>query len=101
VVHRQQQDVLRLVQSEQRGAHQRPRDQIERPARFLAREPQRLALALRLLQDEAFDSLLTGESAFESLPEVMPRLVSRELPALCHGVTYEPIDEPEELPCSA
>ena len=61
---------------------------------------QRLALALRLLQDAAFDSLLTGESAFESLPEVMPRLVSRELPALCHGVTYGP-QEREELPCSA
>ena len=52
-------------------------------------------VALELLRDEAFDSLLTGESAFESLPEVMPRLVSRELPALCHGVTYE------EEPCSA
>jgi threonine dehydrogenase-like Zn-dependent dehydrogenase len=56
---------------------------------------QRLALALDLLRDEAFDCLLTGESAFETLPEVMPRLVSRELPALCHGVTYE------EVPCSA
>lgn len=56
---------------------------------------QRLALALDLLRDEAFDCLLTGESAFESLPEVMPRLVSRELPALCHAVTYE------EVPCSA
>jgi len=56
---------------------------------------QRLALALELLRDGAFDCLLTGESAFESLPEVMPRLVSRELPALCHGVTYE------EAPCSA
>lgn len=57
---------------------------------------QRLALALDLLRDEAFDCLLTGESPFESLPEVMPRLVSRELPALCHAVTYG-----EEVPCSA
>jgi threonine dehydrogenase-like Zn-dependent dehydrogenase len=57
---------------------------------------QRLALALELLRDEAFDCLLTGESPFESLPEVMPRLVSRELPALCHAVTYG-----EGLPCSA
>ena len=56
---------------------------------------QRLALALDLLRDEALDCLLTGESAFESLPEVMPRLASRELPSLCHGVTYE------EVPCSA
>jgi threonine dehydrogenase-like Zn-dependent dehydrogenase len=56
---------------------------------------QRLALALELLRDEAFDCLLTGESAFESLPDVMPRLASRELPVLCHGVTYE------EVACSA
>jgi len=56
---------------------------------------QRLALALELLRDDAFDCLLSGESAFEELPEVMPRLVSRELPALCHAVTYD-----EEEPCS-
>ncbi len=55
----------------------------------------RLVTALELLRDDAFDRLLTGESAFEELPEVMPRLVSRELPALCHSVTYE------EAACSA
>ncbi|MDR7255498.1 threonine dehydrogenase-like Zn-dependent dehydrogenase [Nocardioides sp. BE266] len=61
---------------------------------------ERLALALELLRDDAFDCLLTGESDFEALPEVMPRLVSRELPALCHAVTYgAPSDE--EVPCSA
>ncbi|MCW2736121.1 zinc-binding alcohol dehydrogenase [Nocardioides sp.] len=57
---------------------------------------QRLALALDLLHDDAFDCLLTGESPFESLPEVMPRLVSGALPALCHAVTYE-----EVAACSA
>lgn len=56
----------------------------------------RLALALELLRDAAFDSLLTGESPFETLPEVMSRLVSRDLPALCHAVTYDGV----ELPCS-
>ena len=61
---------------------------------------QRLATALELLRDDAFDCLLTGESAFEQLPEVMPRLVSRELPALCHAVTYGP-PEHEEVGCSA
>jgi Zn-dependent alcohol dehydrogenase len=61
---------------------------------------QRLALAVELLRDEAFDCLLSGESAFETLPEVMPRLMSRELPALCHAVTYGAPD-PEGLPCSA
>jgi threonine dehydrogenase-like Zn-dependent dehydrogenase len=58
---------------------------------------QRLALALDLLRDPAFDILLSGESPFETLPEVMPRLVSRELPALCHTFTYEAV----EVPCSA
>lgn len=57
----------------------------------------RIALALELLRDAAFDSLLTGESPFETLPDVMPRLVSRELPALCHTLTYDTV----QVPCSA
>ncbi len=61
---------------------------------------ERLATALELLRDDAFDCLLTGESAFEQLPEVMPRLASRELPALCHAVTYGR-REHEEVACSA
>ena len=48
----------------------------------------RLALALDLLRDPAFDALLTGESPFEALPEVMARLASGDLPALCHSLTY-------------
>ncbi|MFK0158519.1 dehydrogenase [Streptomyces sp. NPDC090499] len=48
----------------------------------------RLALALDLLADPALDALITGESAFEELPEVLPRLASGELPALCHRVRY-------------
>ncbi|MFD5394775.1 zinc-binding alcohol dehydrogenase [Streptomyces sp. NPDC127097] len=52
----------------------------------------RLALALDLLADPAFDALITGESAFEELPEVLPRLVSGELPALCHRIRYAPAD---------
>jgi threonine dehydrogenase-like Zn-dependent dehydrogenase len=48
----------------------------------------RLALALDLLADPALDALITGESAFEELPEVMPRLASGEIPALCHRVRY-------------
>lgn len=60
----------------------------------------RLALALELLHDDAFDCLLTGESAFDELPDVMPRLASRELPALCHAVTYD-LDVGSEVPCSA
>jgi threonine dehydrogenase-like Zn-dependent dehydrogenase len=48
----------------------------------------RLALALDLLRDPAFDALITGESRFEQLPDVLARLASGELPALCHLVTY-------------
>jgi hypothetical protein len=50
----------------------------------------RLALALQLLADPAFDALLTGESAFEELPDLLPRLASGTLPALCHLVRYDP-----------
>ena len=48
----------------------------------------RLTLALDLLRDPAFDSLLTGESRFDELPEVMARLAAGNLPALCHSITY-------------
>jgi threonine dehydrogenase-like Zn-dependent dehydrogenase len=48
----------------------------------------RLALALALLRDPAFDVLLTGASTFDELPEVMPRLADGSLPALCHTITY-------------
>jgi threonine dehydrogenase-like Zn-dependent dehydrogenase len=49
---------------------------------------ERLAVALRLLTDPAFDALLTGESAFEDLPEVMGKLASGSIAALCHTIRY-------------
>ena len=49
---------------------------------------QRVALALDLLRDPAFDVLLTGESSFGELPDVLPRLVDGSLPAICHTITY-------------
>ncbi|KUM78212.1 zinc-dependent alcohol dehydrogenase [Streptomyces curacoi] len=59
------------------------------PARRASRTyADRLALALDLLADPALDALVTGESAFEELPEVMPKLASGEIPALCHRVRY-------------
>ncbi|MFG2126458.1 zinc-binding alcohol dehydrogenase [Streptomyces sp. NPDC048751] len=59
------------------------------PARRSSRTyADRLALALELLADPALDALVTGESAFEELPEVMPKLASGEIPALCHRVRY-------------
>jgi threonine dehydrogenase-like Zn-dependent dehydrogenase len=48
----------------------------------------RLALALDLLADPAFDALITGSSDFEDLPDVLPRLADGSLPALCHLVNY-------------
>ena len=50
---------------------------------------ERLALALDLLRDPAFDALLTGESPFTELPDVMTRLAAGSLPALCHTITYD------------
>lgn len=49
----------------------------------------RLELALRLLEDERFDAFLTGESGFEELPDVMPRLAAGSGEALCHLVRYD------------
>jgi threonine dehydrogenase-like Zn-dependent dehydrogenase len=49
----------------------------------------RLALALELLRDPAFDALVSGESRFDELPDVMQRLASGRLPALCHTITYD------------
>jgi 2-desacetyl-2-hydroxyethyl bacteriochlorophyllide A dehydrogenase len=49
----------------------------------------RLALALALLDDPAFDVLLTGESDFAELPDVMAALAAGTLPAICHTITYD------------
>jgi NADPH:quinone reductase-like Zn-dependent oxidoreductase len=59
------------------------------PARAARRTAgDRLALALELLCDPAFDALLTGESRFDELPDVMAQLAAGSLPALCHTITY-------------
>src|ERR1700754_774620 len=60
------------------------------PARSARRTTaDRLALALDLLRDPAFDVLVTGESRFDELPGVMERLAAGSLPALCHTITYD------------
>jgi hypothetical protein len=59
------------------------------PARRTSRtSADRLALALELLRDPAFDALITGESPFEQLPGVLAGLAAGTLPALCHLITY-------------
>ncbi|MCW2762184.1 MAG: theronine dehydrogenase-like Zn-dependent dehydrogenase [Marmoricola sp.] len=49
---------------------------------------ERLVVALELLRDPAFDTVITGESRFEELPDVMARLAGGDLPALCHTLSY-------------
>jgi len=49
----------------------------------------RLALALSLLSDPIFEVLLSGESAFSTLPDVMPRLVASPAGVLCHTLRYD------------
>jgi len=49
----------------------------------------RMHLALSLLADEVLDVLITGESEFESLPDVMVRLAANPGDTLCHRIRYE------------
>jgi threonine dehydrogenase-like Zn-dependent dehydrogenase len=49
---------------------------------------ERLALALDLLRDPAFDALISGESAFEDLPGVLAALATGEKSALLHVISY-------------
>jgi threonine dehydrogenase-like Zn-dependent dehydrogenase len=55
----------------------------------------RLAIALELLRDPAFDALLTGRCRFAELPAVLADLAAGRRAALCEVVTYE------EVGCSA
>jgi threonine dehydrogenase-like Zn-dependent dehydrogenase len=49
----------------------------------------RLMLALALLRDPVFDLLLSGETEFAALPELMPRLAASPAGVLCHTVRYD------------
>jgi hypothetical protein len=48
----------------------------------------RMQLALRLLADPVLDVLITGESEFDALPEVMATLASSPGNTLCHRIRY-------------
>ena len=64
------------------------------PARRARRSfADRLSLAFELLAAPAFDALITGESHFEELPAVMPRLADGGLPGLCHRIVYGMTDQ--------
>jgi threonine dehydrogenase-like Zn-dependent dehydrogenase len=47
----------------------------------------RLALALELLADPRLEALISGETPFAGLPDLMPRLAAGE--ALCHRIRYD------------
>jgi NADPH:quinone reductase-like Zn-dependent oxidoreductase len=49
----------------------------------------RLALALSLLRDPVFETLLSGESEFAALPELMPRLAVTPAGILSHTLRYD------------
>jgi threonine dehydrogenase-like Zn-dependent dehydrogenase len=48
---------------------------------------ERLAMALALLDNPAYDALLEGPTRFDDLPEAMPRILAPG--GLCHVITYE------------
>lgn len=53
-----------------------------------ARHADRLAEALTLLDDPALDALITHESRFEELPDVLTELVGGAPETLCHRIRY-------------
>ncbi|MFG2148500.1 zinc-binding alcohol dehydrogenase [Streptomyces sp. NPDC048696] len=50
----------------------------------------RLGMALDLLRDPVFDVLITGESDFDDLPQVMAEIATGARPGLCHRIRYGP-----------
>lgn len=59
------------------------------PARRARWSPRRrLGLALSLLDDPVLDCLITGESPFADLPEVLQRLADGPGDTICHRIAY-------------
>ena len=56
--------------------------------------PRRMALALDLLRADELDVLITGESDFDDLPDVMERLAASGESTLCHRIRYPIRTEP-------
>jgi hypothetical protein len=48
----------------------------------------RMQLAMAMLEDPALDVMITGESPFDALPDVMARLASAPGNTLCHRISY-------------
>jgi NADPH:quinone reductase-like Zn-dependent oxidoreductase len=49
----------------------------------------RLTLALSLLRDPVFDILLSGETEFSAMPDLMPQLAASSAGVLCHTLRYD------------
>ncbi|WP_148254471.1 zinc-dependent alcohol dehydrogenase [Aidingimonas lacisalsi] len=49
----------------------------------------RLSLALSMLTDDRLDVLISGESRFRELPEIMPTLSEPDGKTLCHRLRYD------------
>jgi 2-desacetyl-2-hydroxyethyl bacteriochlorophyllide A dehydrogenase len=49
----------------------------------------RMGLALDLLAEPSLDALITGESDFDALPDVMARVAAAPAGTLCHRIRYE------------
>ena len=63
---------------------------VERTPRWGHRR--RLSLALDLLRDPRLDALISGESDFLELPDLMPRLTAAAGEVLCHRLRYSTPD---------
>jgi hypothetical protein len=50
----------------------------------------RMEFALASLADPALDALITGDTTFETLPQVMAELADGSRDALCHRIRYDP-----------
>ncbi len=50
----------------------------------------RLRLAISMLSDAALDVLITGETPFDTMPEVMAQLAAAPGNTLCHRIRYKP-----------
>jgi 2-desacetyl-2-hydroxyethyl bacteriochlorophyllide A dehydrogenase len=62
--------------------------QVARAQRARWTTSRRMALALSLLEDPVLDVLITGESEFEALPQVMTQLATAPGNTLCHRIRY-------------
>jgi threonine dehydrogenase-like Zn-dependent dehydrogenase len=53
----------------------------------------RLALAMRMLEDPVFDTFITGHAPFDALPQTMESIFSDETETLCQVIDYPGTEE--------